>query len=473
MKTVKVFNNHIRMSFAILAIIESLMFFGSVYLAIALRFSTFDFDSEQVIVSAGHVYSKALVFAAVHMLGMTALGLYQVEQFRGRIGFMQTVSRFLVSLILVSIILMVLYYVIPYFRLGRGITAIAFLISLVSIITLRRLFFFIVGNDIFTSKVLVFGVGRSAASLLARDEGELPTASFRIIGFISTPEQIRVVPEHLVIELGDSLLTQAKQLDATEIIIALDDRNENYPVQHMLDCKLEGIKVTEPVSFLEREQGKVNLAHLNPSWMVFSDGFRGSRIKTAMSRSFDVLASLLILVLTAPILLLVAFMIGLESGFREPVFYKQERVGKNGNCFKLLKFRSMRVDAEKNGAQWAAQNDARVTPVGKIIRKLRIDELPQIINILKGDMRLVGPRPERPEFVDKLSRSIDYYSQRHSVKPGLAGWAQLKYPYGATEEDAYEKLQYDLYYIKNANPVMDFFILLQTLEVVIFGKGVR
>lgn len=321
--------------------------------------------------------------------------------------------------------------------------------------------------------MLVFGVGRNAASLLVRDEGNLPTSSYAVVGFIATPEQQRYVPEEMVLGVKDSLLALARQNGVSEIVIALDDRNENYPAQQMLDCKLSGINVTDPISFLEREQGEVNLSHLNPAWMVFSDGFRGSRIKSALSRTFDVASSLFILGLTGPILLLVTFLIALEGGFREPILYRQQRVGKNGQIFELLKFRSMRVDAEKNGAQWAGQNDARVTRIGRVIRKLRIDELPQIVNILKGDMRLVGPRPERPEFVEQLSQTIGYYQQPHSVKPGLAGWAQLKYPYGASEKDAYEKLQYDLYYIKNANPVMDFFILLQTLEVVIFGKGVR
>ena len=474
MTTVRIFNNHIRMSFALLAILESLIFFGAVYFAVAIRFNSFDFSSPEIVFSVNNFYSKAIAFAAIHMLGMTALGLYQFEQFRGRSGFAQTVARFFVSLLLVSIALMVLYYLFPYIRLGRGITAIAFAISLIGIILLRWLFFSYLGSEVFTSKILVFGIGRSAANLLHKnDEGELPTTSYRIVACISTPGQIRVVPEHLLIDLGESLLQQAIELEVNEIVIALDNRSENYPVQHMLDCKLNGIKVTDPVSFLEREQGKVNLSYLNPSWMVFSDGFKGSRIKTASSRIFDVVAILTILSFMAPILLFVAFFIGLEDGFKHPIFYRQIRVGKNGRHFDLLKFRSMSIDAEKDGPQWAAQNDCRITIVGKVIRKLRIDELPQILNILKGDMRLVGPRPERPEFVEKLAQNIDYYQQRHSVKPGLAGWAQLKYPYGATEKDAYEKLQYDLYYIKNANPVMDFFILLQTLEVIIFGKGVR
>ncbi|MEZ5492659.1 MAG: TIGR03013 family PEP-CTERM/XrtA system glycosyltransferase [Gammaproteobacteria bacterium] len=471
MTTLRIFNNHIKICFIVLAIAESLAFFEAVYLAYAIRFQTMDFASPEAM--AAELFPKALLFAVANMLGMTALGLYQQDQFRGRIGYAHILSRVLVSLMLVFLALMILFYLAPYFQLGRGVTLLSFLVSLILVVAIRRLFVLYLGADLVTSRVLVFGVGRNAASLLIKDDGNLPTSSYRIMGFISTPEQQRFVPEEKVIEIGDSLLNLARAHDVTEIVIALDDRNENYPVQHMLDCKLAGINVTDPISFLEREQGKVNLSHLNPSWMVFSDGFRGSKIKTALSRAFDVASSLLILIVTAPILGLVTFLIALEGGFREPVLYRQQRVGKNGQVFDLLKFRSMRVDAEKNGAQWAGQNDARVTRVGSVIRKLRIDELPQIVNILKGDMRLVGPRPERPEFVQQLSQTIDYYQQRHSVKPGLAGWAQLKYPYGASEKDAYEKLQYDLYYIKNANPVMDFFILLQTLEVVIFGKGVR
>ena len=237
---------------------------------------------------------------------------------------------------------------------------------------------------------------------------------------------------------------------------------------------MAGISIIEPHSFLEREQGKVNLKLMNPSWMIYSDGFTASRFKAFISRTFDLIASISILLITFPILLLTAFLISLEGGFKEPIFYRQVRVGLDGKQFNLLKFRSMTVNAERNGtAVWATQNDSRVTKVGSVIRKCRIDELPQILNILKGDMRLVGPRPERPEFVNKLSQSIAMYTQRHSVKPGLAGWAQLKYPYGASEADAYEKLQYDLFYIKNSNLIMDIFILLQTLEVVIFGKGAR
>ena len=473
MATFKLFNNHIKVTFVALAICEALVFYSAVYLAVGIRFGTFDFNSTEIIESVGSVNGKALLFSLVHMLGMTGLGLYQVELFRGKSSFLRMGARIAVSLFLVSIALIVLFYIFPSIRLGRGVTALAFILVLALLIIVRRVFLQFVGGNIFVSNVLVFGIGKNAAGLYDAYKSSGIGSGYRVVGFVATPGQNKEVPDHMIIDLGHSLLDQVDDLGINEIVVALDDRRQGYPVQHLLDCKLAGVNIIDPVSFLEREQGKVNLAMMNPSWMIFSDGFSVSRFKTALSRTFDIIASLTILLITLPVLLITAFLISLESGFKEPVFYRQQRVGKNGKTFDLLKFRSMQVNAEKGGAQWAAQNDARVTAVGKFIRKVRIDELPQILNILKGDMRLVGPRPERPEFVSKLSKSINMYSQRHSVKPGLAGWAQLKYPYGATEEDAYEKLQYDLYYIKNANPVMDFFILLQTLEVVIFGKGAR
>lgn len=472
MSTLRLFNNHIKTSFALLAVAETAIFYSAILLAVAIRFRTFDFQADEVVQSIDSATFGALIFTSICMLTMTALGLYQADQFKGRNGFLQMIARFLVSLFLASVLLIVIYYVVPAAQIGRGVVALAFLLSLMGVTVTRRIFFLTAGADAFTSRILVLGIGNTAANLFETEEKQ-SSVNFKLKGFVATPEQTRVVPSDLVVDMGDSLLDIAEQRGVNEIIVALDDRRVGYPVQQLLECKLAGLKITDPVSFLEREQGKVNLAHLNPSWVIFSEGFTVSFFKSALSRLFDIIASLTILIMTAPILLVTAFLISLEGNFKEPIFYRQDRVGKNGQIFQLLKFRSMRVNAEKDGAQWASKNDARVTTVGKFIRKVRIDELPQILNILKGDMRLVGPRPERPEFVSKLSKSIKMYSQRHSVKPGLAGWAQLKYPYGATEEDAYEKLQYDLYYIKNANPVMDFFILLQTLEIVLFGKGAR
>jgi len=224
------------------------------------------------------------------------------------------------------------------------------------------------------------------------------------------------------------------------------------------------------VSFLERETGKVHLDVLNPSWLIFGEGFRRDALRRYSERTFDVIASTILLLIMSPLMLLTALLVKLDGG---PVFYKQQRVGLRGRTFDVIKFRSMRVDAEKNGAVWAKAGDSRVTRVGAIIRKLRIDELPQLINVLKDDMSFVGPRPERPEFVAQLAEKIPYYSERHWVKPGITGWAQLCYPYGASERDAMEKLQYDLYYVKNHSLIFDFMVLAQTAEVVLLGKGAR
>ena len=246
------------------------------------------------------------------------------------------------------------------------------------------------------------------------------------------------------------------------------------PMRELLDCRLAGIDVTELVAFLERETARVRIDVLNPSWLIFGKGFRRGSFRLQSARTLDLLLASALFVLTCPVMLATALAIKIEDGWRSPLFYSQERVGFAGRIFRLLKFRSMRVDAEAAGqALWAQKNDSRVTRVGSVIRKLRIDELPQILNVLRGEMGLVGPRPERPQFVERLTEKIPYYVERLSVKPGITGWAQLCYPYGASEHDALEKLQYDLYYIKNGNLLFDIAILVQTAEVVLMGKGAR
>ena len=322
---------------------------------------------------------------------------------------------------------------------------------------------------------MVVGAGSKAQTLINEKGGSQDGTSYKLLGYLPVQNEAISVPDYKVLNIAaDKIAEYAIETEVDEIILAIEDRRKSFPDQELLKCKMAGIKIVDPVTFLEREQGKVNLEMLHPSWIIYAIGFDCNSVKTFSSRLFDIVSSLLILLVMSPIMLMAAFLISLESRFRAPVMYKQERVGLNGHVFTLLKFRSMRVNAEKDGkAVWASKNDNRITLVGRFIRKTRIDELPQIINILKGDMRLIGPRPERPEFVDELALKIPYYKSRHSVKPGLAGWAQLKYPYGATERDAYEKLQYDLYYVKNHNVILDFFILLQTIEIVLMGKGAR
>jgi sugar transferase (PEP-CTERM system associated) len=352
---------------------------------------------------------------------------------------------------------------------GRTILLVTLLSAVIASIAVAIVSRF-TGDDIFRRKVLVYGCGVRAQSIAALRR-RADRRGFKIAGFLQPVEEAIEVPADKVLAPKESLLALALECEIDEIVIAMDDRRRNFPIAELLDCRLAGIEITDLMSFLERETGKVHLEVLNPSWLIFGDGFRRDAVRRYSERIFDVIASSLLLVLAAPVMLLTALAIVIESGF--PVFYRQKRVGFRGRCFDVIKFRSMRVDAEKNGAVWAKAGDTRVTAVGAVIRKLRIDELPQILNVMRGDMAFVGPRPERPEFVAQLSETIPYYSERHWVKPGITGWAQLCYPYGASERDALEKLQYDLYYVKNHSLLFDIMVLAQTAEVVLLGKGAR
>jgi sugar transferase (PEP-CTERM system associated) len=297
---------------------------------------------------------------------------------------------------------------------------------------------------------------------------------FEIVGFVQPDGESVTVPVDRVLEASAGILDLCSRFDVHEIVVAMEDRRRGFPILGLLECRLAGLDVTELLTFLERETGRVRIDVLNPSWMIFGDGFRRDTLRLFSSRTLDLVASALLVTLSLPIMLLTMLAIKLEDGWRAPIFYGQARVGLGGQTFIVLKFRSMRTDAERDGqAQWAQKSDPRVTRVGAVIRKLRIDELPQILNVLAGHMSFVGPRPERPQFVAELAQKIPYYVQRHCVKPGITGWAQLCYPYGSSEQDALEKLQYDLYYIKNNTLLFDLAILVQTAEVVFMGKGAR
>jgi sugar transferase (PEP-CTERM system associated) len=281
------------------------------------------------------------------------------------------------------------------------------------------------------------------------------------------------VPSEQLLTAGKSLTDTARGLKVDEIVVALSERRGGaMPLRELLDCKLHGIKVLDLASHFEQTLGQIRLDALRAGWLIFGDGFRQGAFRTAIKRLFDITFALILLTLALPVMLLTAIAIMLESGL--PIFYRQERVGKNGRLFDVIKFRSMRTDAEKDGKpRWASGNDSRVTRVGRFIRKTRIDELPQLLNVLKGDMSLVGPRPERPFFVDQLTKEIPFYAVRHSVKPGVTGWAQVRYHYGASVEDSAEKLQYDLYYVKNHTLFLDLVVLFETVGVVLTGKGAQ
>jgi len=322
------------------------------------------------------------------------------------------------------------------------------------------------------NRVLIFGSGpeaRTVGNVLKKSDPDI-----QIVGFYPGPaENEACVPEQLLLPRSRSLTDTARSLNVNEIIIAVQERRGGVlPLRELLDCKLSGVNVLDLASYFERALGQIRLDSLKVGWLIFGEGFRQGWGRTFVKRLFDLVAASILLLLALPVMLLTAIAIVLEDGF--PVFYRQERVGRNGRLFNVIKFRSMRRDAEGDGKpRWASANDDRTTRVGRIIRKLRIDELPQLYSVLTGDMSLVGPRPERPYFVDQLTRDIPFYAVRHSVKPGVTGWAQVSYHYGASVDDSIQKLQYDLYYVKNHTLFLDIVILFETVGVVLTGKGAQ
>ncbi|MEX0729889.1 MAG: TIGR03013 family XrtA/PEP-CTERM system glycosyltransferase [Aquisalimonadaceae bacterium] len=344
------------------------------------------------------------------------------------------------------------------------------------VVTLERLSIFRWkgGVPALPGRALVLGAGTRAAQVDAQgSRGAGTTRS--IVGYLPINEVHCDVPADRIVArgAGESLWQLAHRYAVTEIIVGVRERrNGGLPIQDLLECKLRGIRVTDLSSFFEREEGQVPLESLNSSWLIFGDGFRRGWWRSLSKRLFDVLFSVVLLIIASPVMLMAALAILLTMG--RPILYWQERVGQDGQVFHICKFRSMRKDAEGDGkARWAQQNDNRVTPLGRILRKLRIDELPQIYNVLIGEMSFVGPRPERPQFVSKLARELPFYHTRHSVKPGITGWAQVCYPYAASLEATRGKLQYDLYYVKNGGLLLDLGILLRTVEVVLWGRGSR
>lgn len=321
-------------------------------------------------------------------------------------------------------------------------------------------------------RILVFGTGMRALDVKRALNKSDPAAE--IVGFFPSPvEEEHAIPSDLVLSRTTSLTDTAKQLKADEIVVAITERRGGaMPLRELLDCKLHGIKVLDLASHFEQTLGQIRLDSLYAGWLIFGDGFQQGTLRTVVKRLFDIVCALILITLALPVMLIATLAIVIENGF--PVLYRQERVGLNGRLFKVIKFRSMCNDAEKDGKPvWAKAKDDRVTKVGRIIRKIRVDELPQLFSVLKGDMSLVGPRPERPFFVDQLTKEIPFYAVRHSVKPGVTGWAQVRYHYGATVEDSAEKLQYDLYYVKNHSLFLDLLVLFETVGVVLTGKGAQ
>jgi len=349
------------------------------------------------------------------------------------------------------------------------------LIATALVIIARFIFLKVVDTDQLKRRVVIYGAGAKAKKLLDDLAPEIAVLGVTIVGCIPSENEAIQVDPALVIPEPSDWLAYARRAQISEIVISPDERRRSsgnaFPLSQFLDCKLAGIDSSDALGFCERELGKIDISLLQPSWMLFSDGFKYSKRRMIAKRLFDIALASAFFTVLWPFMLLTAIAVRLDSP--GPILYHQVRVGFNGKTFRIYKFRSMRQDAEKNGAVWAKKNDARVTRVGAFIRNTRLDELPQLYNVLAGHMSFVGPRPERPEFVTDLAMQIPFYETRHKVKPGLMGWAQLKYPYGASVEDAKNKLQYDLYYTKNHSFLMDMLIMIQTVEIILLGKGVH
>ncbi len=461
----EVFRYHVPTEFVVLAFLEFLVLLLSLYLALNIRF--YDTNWQQ---NFGSFLPKAVLYAVVLQLSLVAFGVYQRQSGR----FLdELVLRIASGLLLGLIPLGVSYYFVPTFFLGRGVMAIAVAISFVLISVVRLFFRKVVKERNMWTRVLVLGAGKRADMIrTAMREKELK--GLNIIGFVQMPGDEVEGGNDDVIEVEKTLIEYCEEQDVDEIVLAVDDRRQaGLPAKELLDCKMSGINILDLVTFCERRTGKIRLDMLNPSWLYLSDGFRESTIRRMGKRLLDIVIALMLLPIALPFMIVVTIAIFIESGFKGPILYSQVRVKQDGWPFKIYKFRSMVTDAEKNGAQWASKNDARITRVGSVIRKGRLDELPQLFNVLKGDMSFVGPRPERPEFVEQLAEKLPYYEERHRVKPGLTGWAQIRYAYGDSEEDSLQKLQYDLYYVKNHSIFLDLLILLQTAEVIMLAKGAQ
>jgi len=460
----RLFKHYIPKAVLLLALLDAMLLMMAAEAAWVLR-------AYQIGMTVEPLYERwipMVSFALVVQLGMIGVGVYGTEALQSvRFALM----RLLTAVSLGIILLATLYFVFPSVALWRSNLAYAMPLAVIGPMLLRIAFAAALGGEAFRRRILVLGAGSRAARIA--DLASSGSAGFIAVGFVAMTDETPAVPMAIHRTKIDSLADHVVALNAGEVVLALEERRNALPLDDLLRIKTTGVHVNEISSFLERETGRVDLATVNPSWFIFSDGFTaGQRLSKVAKRLFDIVASLLVLILMGPVVAVAAIIVKLDSV--GPAFYRQRRVGLYGQPYNIFKLRSMRQDAEAGGkAIWAAEADPRITRIGRFLRMTRIDEIPQAWNVLKGEMSFVGPRPERPEFVQELEREIPYYAERHMVKPGLTGWAQINYPYGASIDDARCKLEYDLYYAKNYTPFLDVLILLQTLRVVLWPEGVR
>ena len=468
MATVRIFNHHVRSNFYWLALADAVMFVLAFYVGayIYFFFKPGSLDSYLV-----QIPLRALLFATLTTLCLFAMGLYEPRMREGASGvLLRSAGGFAAATVIMSVI----FYWLPDLHLWRGIYFYTALVAFTGHLVIRVIFNSLTDIEQFKSRVLVYGSGRAASTITRAMRRRADRRGFTIVGFVRAANEEPLVEGERIINLRQPLDEYTRQTHIDQIVVAQDENRDGLDTQELFRCRMNGVKVYDLVNFFEREAGKILVDYAGPAWMSFAHGFSSNSSSERVKRWFDLIVSFVMLMFAWPIMLLTAIAIWLEDGFGAPVFFHQQRVGLHGRVFNVIKFRSMSVDAEGDGkARWATRNDSRVTRVGNFIRRTRIDELPQILNVLAGDMSFIGPRPERPEFVKDLAERIPYYNARHSVKPGITGWAQLCYPYGASENDAKEKLQFDLYYVKHHSLFLDFMITLNTVEVVLFGKGAR
>jgi sugar transferase (PEP-CTERM system associated) len=458
---VKLFSHYVPSNTLFQLVLDILLLFASVLLAFFLQ-------SGEAVPSFKAIVPSALFFAFAMMVLNTALGLYRPSTAP---SITRAATRVSLSLLLTVPVAYVVFHALPWAQIGAGTVELSVLLALVVVIVFRGFVSPVSSAPIIVRRLLVVGTGQEALQL-QRLAGSAWGPGLEIAGFYPLPgEDAAHVPAERILPLDATVAETARELRADEVVVAVRERRGgSVPLDDLLTCKLAGMPVRDLSSFYERVLGQVRVDSLRASWLIYGEGFRQGVLRAIVKRIFDLSVTAVLLVLSAPVMLATALLIRLESS--GPVLYRQQRVGQGGRSFNVIKFRSMRVDAEKDGQpRWASQGDDRVTRVGRVIRRLRIDELPQLFNVLKGDMSLVGPRPERPYFVDQLARQVPFYGARHSVKPGVTGWAQVRYHYGASVDDAVEKLQYDLYYVKNHTLFLDLLVLLETVRVVLTGQG--
>ena len=466
--SLRIFNGHIH-RLGLLAFAEALVVVLALHAAIVLRFAGASHPIDAFELSRGSLWPRAFAIAAVFIVALAAVGLYQLRQ---RARFTGVFVRLLIAVAVAHVMLALMFYAVPVLDLGRGVTGLLGGFALIGLALTRYVFKRTVDEHFFKRRVLVWGGGARARSIGQRLRRRTDQRGFRIVGYVRTPGDRGEIPRGPLFRASSGLVGLALRARIEEIVVAMDDRRGGFPSDALLECRLRGIQVTDLLTFLERESGRVSVELMHPGWLIFANGFRCDFLRLATKRAFDVVVSLGMLIVSAPLALLAAVAIHAED--RGPILYRQTRTGQDGRPFRMIKFRSMRVDAEADGrAVWASRNDSRTTRVGAWIRRLRIDELPQLLNVLSGQMSLVGPRPERPEFVAALAHNVPFYNERHFVKPGITGWAQVRYSYGASEKDAQEKLEYDLYYVKHHSLALDLMVLVQTVEIVLFRIGSR